>query len=79
MKVLDTAGQAGSGLFAAALAFATLFAVFPLLLLMAGILGCFIEDAVQREALLQQLISYFPPLETCCPTRSTRSSPSAAP
>ena len=64
MKVMDTAGQAGAGLFAAALAFSTIFAVFPLLLLMAGILGFFIEDAVQREVLLQQLISYFPPLES---------------
>ena len=62
MKVLDTAGQAGAGLFAAALAFSTIFAVFPLLLLMAGILGFFVEDPVQREALLEELISYFPPL-----------------
>jgi membrane protein len=64
MDVLDTAGQAGAGLFAAALAFSTLFALFPLLLLMAGVLGWLIEDPVQREALLQQLISYFPPIES---------------
>jgi membrane protein len=63
MNVLDTAGQAGAGLFAAALAFSTLFALFPLLLLVAGILGWVIDDPVQREALLQQLISYFPPIE----------------
>ncbi len=63
MDVLDTAGQAGVGLFSAALAFSTLFALFPLMLLMAGILGWMIEDPVQREALLQQLISFFPPIE----------------
>jgi membrane protein len=63
MNVLDTAGQAGAGLFSAALAFSTLFALFPLLLLVAGILGWVIDDPVQREALLQQLISYFPPIE----------------
>ena len=63
MDVLDTAGQAGAGLFSAALAFSTLFALFPLLLLMAGILGWMVEDPAQREALLQQLISYFPPVE----------------
>jgi membrane protein len=63
MKILDTAGQAGAGLFAAALAFSTLFALFPLLLLMAGVLGWIVEDPAQREALLQQLISFFPPIE----------------
>jgi len=63
MRILDTAGQAGAGLFSAALAFSTLFALFPLMLLMAGILGWVIDDPVQRQALLQQLISYFPPIE----------------
>ena len=63
MSVMDTAGQAGAPLFSAALAFTTLFALFPLLLLMGGILGWLIEDAAQREALLAQLVSFFPPIE----------------
>lgn len=62
LAVLDTAGQAGAPLFAAALAFTTLFAVVPLLLLFAGILGWLIQDPVQRDALLVQLVGYFPPL-----------------
>ena len=62
MRVMDTANQAGAPLFAAALAFTTLFAVVPVLLLLAGILGWIVQDAVQRSALLDQLVSYFPPL-----------------
>ena len=62
LRVMDTANQAGAPLFAAALAFTTLFAVVPLFLLLAGILGWVIEDAVQRSNLLDQLVSYFPPL-----------------
>jgi membrane protein len=63
LAVMDTAGQAGAGLFSAALAFTTLFAVFPLMLLFGGILGWLIQDPAQREALLLQLVSYFPPIE----------------
>ena len=62
LGVMDTANQAGAPLFAPALAFTTLFAVVPLILLFAGLLGWVIEDAVQRSALLDQLVSYFPPL-----------------
>jgi membrane protein len=62
IAVMDTAGQAGAPLFAAALAFTTLFAVVPLLLLVAGLLGWLIQDEIQRSALLGQLVSYFPPL-----------------
>ena len=62
MRVMDTANEAGAPLFAPALAFTTLFAVVPLLLLFAGVLGWLIQDAVQRSALLDQLVSYFPPL-----------------
>lgn len=62
LGVMDTANQAGAPLFAPALAFTTLFAVVPLLLLFAGVLGWVIQDAVQRSALLDQLVSYFPPL-----------------
>lgn len=60
--VMDVANEAGAPLFGPALAFTTLFAVVPLLLLFAGVLGWVIQDAVQRSALLDQLVSYFPPL-----------------
>ena len=72
MRVVDTANQAGAGLFAAALAFTTLFAVVPLFLLLAGILGWLVEDAVQRSHLLDQLVSYFPPLADAMSTSLER-------
>lgn len=62
MRTMDTANAAGAGLFAPALAFTTLFAVVPLFLLLAGFLGWMVEDPLQRSALLDQLVSYFPPL-----------------
>ena len=62
MRVMDTANEAAAPLFAAALAFTTLFAVIPILLLIAGVLGWFIQDEVERSTLLAQLVSYFPPL-----------------
>jgi len=61
--VLDTAGQAGAPLFSAALAFSTLFALFPLMLLFAGLLGYFVEDPGQRSALIAQVVAFFPPIE----------------
>ena len=65
---MDTANEAGAPLFAAALAFTTLFAVVPLFLLLAGLLGWLIEDAVQRSNLLDQLVAYFPPLQDAMAT-----------
>ena len=62
IRVIDIAGAAGVGLFAAALAYSTMFALIPLVLLMAGVLGWLIEDPTQRQELLAQLIGYFPPL-----------------
>lgn len=64
IRVIDIAGQAGVGLFAAALAYSTMFALIPLVLLMAGVLGWLIDDPTQRQELLAQLIGYFPPLES---------------
>ena len=59
---MDAANEAAAPLFAAALAFATLFAVIPLILLVAGVIGWLIQDPVQREALLDQLVNLVPPL-----------------
>jgi membrane protein len=62
LRVVDIAGAAGVGLFAAALAYSTMFALIPLVLLMAGILGFIVEDPAQRQEVLNKLIGYFPPL-----------------
>lgn len=62
LGVMQIANEAGATLFSAALAFSTMFAVIPLVLLMAGLLGWLIEDPLQRQSLLDQLIGYVPPL-----------------
>ena len=62
LAIMDIANQAGASLFAAALAFGTMFAVIPLLLLMSGVIGWLVEDPVQRQALVGQLVGMFPPL-----------------
>ncbi len=59
---MAAANEAAAPLFAAALAFSTMFAIIPLALLLAGVLGWLIEDPEQRSALLAQLVSYLPPL-----------------
>ncbi len=64
LAVVADANEAGVPLFASALAFTTMFAVVPVLLLIAGLLGWLVEDAAQREALLGQLVSYLPPLQS---------------
>jgi membrane protein len=60
--VINTANDTGATLFAAALAFGTMFAFIPLVLLVSGVIGWLIEDPAQRASLLDQLISYVPPL-----------------
>lgn len=62
LDVINTANDTGATLFAAALAFGTMFAFIPLVLLVSGVIGWLIEDPAQRASLLDQLISYVPPL-----------------
>jgi len=62
LEVLDIAGKSGAGLFAAALAYGTMFALIPVVLLMAGVLAWFIDDPQQRQEVLNRLIGIFPPL-----------------
>lgn len=59
MKLTD---EAGGPLLAAALAFGTLFAVVPVLLLLSGVLGWLIDDPVARAQLLDRLVAQMPPL-----------------
>jgi membrane protein len=62
LAVINMANDTGATLFAAALAFGTMFAFIPLVLLVSGVIGWLIDDPVQRAALLDQLVSYVPPL-----------------
>jgi membrane protein len=60
--VIGVANDTGATLFAAALAFGTMFAFIPLVLLVSGVIGWLIDDPVQRASLLDQLVGYVPPL-----------------
>ena len=62
LAIIEIANEAGASLFAAALAFGTLFAVIPLLLLLSGVIGWLVDDPVQRQLLVDQLVGIFPPL-----------------
>ena len=60
--VMGATDAAGGALLAAALAFSTMFAILPGLLLLSGVLGWVIDDPLTRADLLAQLVSYVPPL-----------------
>lgn len=62
LAVMQIANEAGATLFAAALAFSTMFAIIPIVLLLAGVLGWIVQDPVQRQSLLDELIGAVPPL-----------------
>jgi len=60
--VVGIANDAGAPLLAAALAFNTMFAIIPGLLLLSGVLGWAIDDPVARAELLSDLVARLPPL-----------------
>ncbi len=60
--VLDTYGRAPGGLLANGLAFATLFAAFPIALLVLGVAGLFVGGPEAQAALADSLKALFPPL-----------------
>jgi len=62
LAVMGTAGAAGLPLLAMALAFTTMFAILPGVLLLSGVLGWAISDPLTRADLLARLVSYIPPL-----------------
>ncbi|HWH37323.1 MAG TPA: YihY/virulence factor BrkB family protein [Candidatus Limnocylindrales bacterium] len=62
MAVMGSAGALGLPLLAMALAFTTMFALIPAVLLLSGVLGWFVADPVIQQDLLGQLIAAVPPL-----------------
>jgi membrane protein len=60
--VMEAANAAGGPLLASALAFSTMFAIIPGLLLLSGVLGWVIDDPVIRADLVARLVAYVPPL-----------------
>jgi len=61
--VLDTYGRAAGGLLANGLAFSTMFAAIPTLLLILGLAGVVANDTAVRDSISRVLIAAFPPLQ----------------
>jgi membrane protein len=61
--VMGSAGAVGLPLMAMALAYTTMFAIIPLLLLLSGVLGFFVSDPQRQQEVLEQLVAALPPLE----------------
>jgi membrane protein len=62
MAVMASAGALGLPLLAMALAFTTMFAIIPALLLLSGALGWIVADPVTQQDLLSRMIAAVPPL-----------------
>jgi membrane protein len=60
--VLDTYGRAAGGLLANGLAFSSMFAAIPTLLLILGLAGIVADNPSVRTALSEALINVFPPI-----------------
>lgn len=60
--VMGSAGAVGLPLLAMALAFTTMFAIIPTLLLMSGVVGWVVSDPETQQEILGQLIAAVPPL-----------------
>src|SRR6185503_16772720 len=61
-RILDRYGAAGGGLLAGGLAYAALFAIVPAVLLLAGVIGLFVADPVERAKFVDVLVGVLPPL-----------------
>jgi uncharacterized BrkB/YihY/UPF0761 family membrane protein len=60
--VMESANAAGAPLLSMALAYTTMFAILPGLILLVGVLGWLIEDPVARARVLREMVDYLPPL-----------------
>ena len=61
--IMDDYGAAGGGLLASGVAFNSLFAVLPAILLIVSLLGLYLDDPLRLEQLVQAFARQFPPLE----------------
>lgn len=61
-RVMDRYNAAGGGLLAGGLTYGALFALLPALLLLAAVLGFFVDDAERRRTIVQGIAQTLPPL-----------------
>src|SRR6185437_634732 len=62
-RVLDRYSASGGGLLAGGLAYAALFAIVPAVLLLAGVVGLFVSDPLERARFVDVLVGVLPPLK----------------
>jgi uncharacterized BrkB/YihY/UPF0761 family membrane protein len=62
LAVIESANAVGAPLLATALAYTTMFAILPGVLLLSGVLGWVIVDVTVRADLLARLVAFVPPL-----------------
>ncbi len=62
--ILDAYDAAGGGLLSAGLAWNTLFALLPAILLVISIVGIYLGDPARLEAVIRLLAERFPPIAT---------------
>lgn len=63
IEVMDSYDRAGGGLLASGLAFNSLFALLPAILLLIGVAGLVLGDPARLAALTADLSARFPPLD----------------
>ena len=61
--ILDDYGAAGGGLLASGVAFNSLFAILPAILLLVSMLGIVLNDPIRLEQIVDGFAERFPPLE----------------
>lgn len=61
--ILDDYGAAGGGLLASGVAFNSLFAILPAILLLISLLGILLNDPLRVSQIVESLAARFPPLE----------------
>lgn len=61
--ILDDYGAAGGGLLASGVAFNSLFAILPAILLIVSVLGMILNDPVRLQEVVEGFAERFPPLE----------------
>ena len=64
MPIFDDYGAAGGGLLASGVAFNSLFAILPSILLVVSLLGLLLHDPLRLEEVVNDLGNRFPPLQT---------------
>ncbi len=78
-RVLDRFGAASGGLLAGGLAYAALFAIVPAVVLLAGVIGLFYADPIDRAEVIAIVVGVLPPMRDLIEVVLTEAARDAAP